>query len=288
MLSRDGVRNAVDADRSGNSSGFARSTPDSIGRTAPVHNVLTLMDLRKLALLAVHVVPMANPGFHRCWACAAPRFPPPIPPLMYPPGVVVQGRDRSRRYQNHRRRGPDGRPIPLRPGSPPAMPTSPSEAEARIKGEDMRTWLIAYELNIDVYICADRYMLEGFKDKISRVTIDMLESAGPDAAQVEVLTLCRKIYDGVGDNDSLLKMVFARVGFLQPTLWKNFPEETGAFLLANPEVATLMLKETSIRREEDFSAIPLPSMERAIWTMPQGRPFDHQMLPRPLPRGVRY
>ncbi|KAG8165295.1 hypothetical protein KVR01_005570 [Diaporthe batatas] len=229
----------------------------------------------------------ANSHGPPCWACAAPRFPP-VPPPMYPPGVVVQGRDRSWRNQHHRRRGPDGRPIPPRPGSPPAMPPSPSEAEARIKGEDMRTWLIAYELNIDVYICADRYMLEGFKEKILRVTIDMLESAGPDAAQVEVLRLCRKIYDGVGDNDSLLKMVFARVGFLQPTLWKNSPEETGEFLLTNPEVATLMLKETSIRREEDFSAVPLPSMERATWTMPPGRPYDHQMLPRPLPRGVRY
>lgn len=168
------------------------------------------------------------------------------------------------------------------------MPTSPSDTEARIKGEDMRTWLIAYELNIDVYICADRYMLDGFKDKISRVTIDTLESAGPDAAQVEVLRLCRKIYDGVGDDDPLLRMVFARVGFLQPTLWKTYPEETGAFLLANPEVATLMLKETSIRREEDFSGAHLPSMERATWTMPPGRPFDHQIYPRPFPRGVRY
>lgn len=168
------------------------------------------------------------------------------------------------------------------------MATSPSDTEARIKGEDMRTWLIAYELNIDVYICADRYMLDGFKDKISRVTIDQLESAGLDAAQVEVLRLCRKIYDGVGDEDPLLRMVFARVGFLQPTLWKTAPEETGAFLLANPEVATLMLKETSIRRDEDVPGSHLPSMERAAWTMPQGRPFDHQIYPRPFPRGVRY
>lgn len=169
------------------------------------------------------------------------------------------------------------------------MPTSPSDTEARIKGEDMRTWLIAYELNVDVYICANRYMLDGFKDKISRVTVDMLESAGSDAAQVEVLMLCRKIYDGVGDNDPLLRMVFARVGFLQPTLWKTHPEETGAFLLANPEVATLMLKETSIRREDDYSSAHLPSMERATWTMPPGRPpFDHQIYPRPFPRGVRY
>ncbi|KAG6363369.1 hypothetical protein INS49_008467 [Diaporthe citri] len=223
-----------------------------------------------------------------CWACAAPRFPPPIVPPGYPPGVVMTGRDRSRRNQHNRRRGPDGAPVPPRPGSPPPMATSPSDTEARIKGEDMRTWLIAYELNIDVYICADRYMLDGFKDKISRVTIDQLESAGLDAAQVEVLRLCRKIYDGVGDEDPLLRMVFARVGFLQPTLWKTAPEETGAFLLANPEVATLMLKETSIRRDEDVHGSHLPSMERAAWTMPQGRPFDHQIYPRPFPRGVRY
>jgi hypothetical protein len=168
------------------------------------------------------------------------------------------------------------------------MPTPPPDAEARITGEDMRTWLMAYELNIDVYICADRYMLDGFKEKISRVTIDMLESAGPDAAQIEVLRLCRKMYDGVGDGDPLLGMVFARVGFLQPALWKAYPEETGAFLLANPEVATLMLKETSMRREEDFSGAHLPSMERATWTMPPGPPFGRQIYPRPLPRGARY
>lgn len=175
-----------------------------------------------------------------------------------------------------------------RPGSPPPLVTSPSDAEARIKGEDMRTWLIAYELNIDVYICADRYMLDGFKDKISRSTIDMLESAGPDAAQIEVLRLCRKIYDGLGDGDALLRMVFARVGFLQPTLWKTAPEKTGAFLMENPDVATLVLKETSMRRAEYHGAPILPSMERAALTVTPGPPFDYQMYPRPFPRGVRY
>ncbi|KAJ0121331.1 hypothetical protein J7T55_008495 [Diaporthe amygdali] len=228
----------------------------------------------------------ANSQGPPCWACSAPRFPPAIAPPAYPPGVIMNGRDRSRRNQHHRRRGPDGRPIPPRPGSPPAMATSPTDAP-RIKGEDMRTWLIEYELNIDVYICADRYMLDGLKEKISRATIDMLESAGPDAAQAEVLRLCRKIYDGVGDDDPLLRMVFARVGFLQPMLWKMAPEETGAFLLENPEVAMLMLKETSIRRA-DFHGAMLPSMERAAWNMPTGPPFDHQLYPRPFPRGVRY
>ncbi|KAK7741496.1 hypothetical protein SLS63_001052 [Diaporthe eres] len=247
-LSWHSARSAVAADGSGNSSVFVKNIQGRIVQTAYAHDVLILMD-------------------HR---------------------VVMNGRDRSRRNQHHRRRGPDGAPIPPRPGSPPPMAASPSDTEARIKGEDMRTWLIAYELNIDVYICADRYMLDGFKDKISRVTIDQLESAGPDAAQVEVLRLCRKIYDGVGDEDPLLRMVFARVGFLQPTLWKTAPQETGAFLLANPEVATLMLKETSIRRDEDVHGSHLPSMERAAWTMPQGRPFDHQIYPRPFPRGVRY
>jgi len=163
-----------------------------------------------------------------------------------------------------------------------------SDPEARIKGEDMCTWLIAYELNIDVYICANRYMLDGFKDKISRATIDMLETAGPDAAQIEVLRLCRKIYDGVSDDDPLLRMVFARIGFLQPLLWKVAPEGTGAFLLENPEVATLVLKETSMRRAADFSGPSLPSMERSAWAVPQASQFDYQIYPRPPPRGVRY
>lgn len=47
VLSLEGARSAADADRSGNSSASARSIPEHIGRTAPAHNALTLMDRRK-------------------------------------------------------------------------------------------------------------------------------------------------------------------------------------------------------------------------------------------------
>ncbi|ROV99898.1 hypothetical protein VMCG_06243 [Cytospora schulzeri] len=231
-----------------------------------------------------------HPGVHRphcncpqcanshgppCWSCSAPRVAPPIAPPT--PQPFVHGPDRSRR--NNRRRGPDGRLIV----PPPPAPTAASD-HARIKGEDMRTWLMAYEHNLDVYICADKFLLDDFKQKISRVAIDMLETAGSDAAHVQVLRLCRKLYDGVRDNDPLLRMVFARVGFLQSTLWQRAPEETNEFLVENPEVAVLILKETVTRREDDYHGRTLPSMERP-WTMPPGPRIGD--LHRPFPaRGV--
>lgn len=142
----------------------------------------------------------------------------------------------------------------------------------------MHTWLMAYELNIDVYICANKFMLNDFKQKVARVAIDMLETAGSDAANVQVLRLCQKLYDGVSDNDPLLKMVFARVGFLQSTLWKRAPEETNDFLVDNPEVAVLILKETATRRDDDLHGRTLPSMERPR-IMPPGPPMEHFQRP---------
>jgi hypothetical protein len=63
--------------------------------------------------------------------------------------------------------------------------------------------------------------------------------------------------------DPLLKKVFARVGFLQARLFKNFQEETQAFFSENPELAFLIMKEMVERREEDIKD-DLPSMERYI------------------------
>ncbi|KAJ4422147.1 hypothetical protein N0V82_003231 [Gnomoniopsis sp. IMI 355080] len=162
------------------------------------------------------------------------------------------------RSHRHRRRGPDGRVLPGTASSP--TPPTPSDP-VRIKGEDMRTWLIAYSFNLDVYICANKFLLADFKQKIARVTIDMLETAGSDAATIEVLELCTKLYDGVSDKDPLLKMVFARVGFLQTTLWRKVPLETNDFLIENPEVAALVLKEMAIRGEGDLRS-GMPSMEK--------------------------
>ena len=145
---------------------------------------------------------------------------------------------------------------------------------------------MAYELNIDVYICANKFLMEDFKEKIQRSTIDMLETAGADAAQPEVLHLCRKIYGGVSESDTLLKMVFARVGFLQPLLWKRAPDETSEFLITNPEVGALILRETATRREEDINGRALPSMERQ-WYFPPPiiDPPYHRV---PHPRAPRY
>lgn len=47
----------------------------------------------------------------------------------------------------------------------------------------------------------------------------MLESAGTDAAVPPVLFLCKRLWEGLPESDPLPKMVFARVGFLQP--WRS-------------------------------------------------------------------
>lgn len=214
-----------------------------------------------------------HPGMHRpqcscptcmvnlqpCFSCGftsrvpQTNFLPAPPPVIPVPGV---------RSHRHRRRGPDGRVLP----GTVAPPTRPTLYDlSRIKGEDMRTWLIAYAFNLDVYICANKFLLADFKQKIARVTIDMLETAGSDAATIEVLELCTKLYDGVSDKDPLLKMIFARVGFLQTTLWRKAPLETNDFLIENPEVAALVLKEMAIRGEGDLRS-GMPSMEKN--TMP--------------------
>lgn len=241
-----------------------------------------------------------HPGMHRpqcpcpqcqnlhgppCWSCSAPRVPPPIAAIP-PPGIVVPPvRIRSRDRQQQQRRQARMAESPLLSSSINGGLPGLSDP-ARIKGEDMRTWLITYELNIDVYVCASKFLLEGFKEKIARATIDMLETAGADAAQIEVLQLCQKLYDGVSDDDGLLRMVFARVGFLQGALWRRAPTETNAFLIENPEVAALILKETAIRGEEDLRG-GIPSMERSWIASPPVPPIHHHYR-TPHPRGPRY
>ncbi|KAH8905447.1 hypothetical protein BR93DRAFT_970237 [Coniochaeta sp. PMI_546] len=218
-----------------------------------------------------------------CWACAAPRAPPPPQPIHPHVGVVVLDRDGNPRVDHHRQR--PGRPGPRRqhnyPAPPmpfPALPPPPPPAggawrmpEGRIFGEDLRTWLLAYELNIDVYILANKFLVDGFKREVARVAIDMLETAGSDAAVPQVLQLCAKLRLGLPDSDPLLKMVFARVGFLQSLLWRREPESTEKFLVENPDVAAVILRETIVRREEDYGGRSLPSMER--WN-PPGGPFE--------------
>jgi hypothetical protein len=155
-------------------------------------------------------------------------------------------------------------PMPAPPPPPgPGGWARPLGGEGRIFGEDLRTWLLAYELNIDVYILANKFLMDGFKREVARAAIDMLETAGSDAAVPQVLKLCGKLRSGLPESDPLLKMVFARVGFLQGLLWRRDPETTERFLVENPDVAAFILRETVVRREEDYGGRNLPSMERA-------------------------
>ena len=207
------------------------------------------------------------------------------------PGMVIDHRDYMARHNQERQRraarrrhGPGPGAGPITPPPPPGWLPPDNVAPARIAGEDLRTWLLTYELNIDVYILANKFLLEGFKTEIARAAIDMLETAGSDAAVPAVLFLCRKLYDGLPENDNLLKMVFARVGFLQP--WRHSPEETNEFLVANPEIAPLLLREMASRREEDAVGRALPSMERP-WYPPAGiepvGPYHHRTGPHHHP-----
>ncbi|KAK1754946.1 hypothetical protein QBC47DRAFT_301732 [Echria macrotheca] len=209
-----------------------------------------------------------------CWHCQAPRSLPQQIPMPPHPGVFVEHRDggavhihtRNDRARRPRRRHGGAAPAVVAPPAPMGWHSDPNSS-ARISGEDLRTWLLAYELNIDVYIMADKFLLEGFKTEIARATVDMLETAGPDAAVPQVLALCKKLYEGLPENDPLLKMIFARVAFLQP--WRRAPDETQDFLLNNAEVSSLLLREMAARREEDINGRVLPSMERP-WFPPPG------------------
>jgi hypothetical protein len=228
-----------------------------------------------------------------CWACSAPRAPPPPQPPLHPPAAVVMlDRDGNPLVNHHRQRPvrPGGRrqhnypPPPFQAPPPPPPPGGWRMPEGRIFGEDLRTWLLAYELNIDVYILANKYLMDGFKREVAKATIDMLETAGSDAAAPQVLRLCAKLRQGLPESDPLLKMVFARVGFLQSLLWRKEPESTEKFLHENPEVAAIILRETVVRREEDYGGRSLPSMERP-WSPPY-EPGPGQMGYRaPAPYG---
>ncbi|KAF3015532.1 hypothetical protein E8E14_001266 [Neopestalotiopsis sp. 37M] len=210
-----------------------------------------------------------------CWHCLAPRIPPPPPPVIpiHPvaPNVVVV--NDGRRVRNNRPRDRSGIASPQPPNH------RNSSSGDRIQGEDLRSWLLTYELNLDVYVCANKFLLEDFKQAIARCCIDMLESAGADAAQTKVLELCSKLFEGLPESDPLLKMVFARVGFLQPLLWRQVPDETSAFLLAHPEISALILKETATRRELDHGVSQLPPMERPFLPPPFDSPYARPIAP---------
>ncbi|KAH8815334.1 hypothetical protein F5884DRAFT_667953 [Xylogone sp. PMI_703] len=196
-----------------------------------------------------------------CWNCGVTRRMPPIrntrqwyngiPP---PPQPVVLNRHGYPARPRDRDRRRNSRTVVI---------SEETVIEDRMSGEDLRTWCMAYTLSIDVYVCADRYLMQDFKNCISTWVINNFEIAGLDAAQPPVLSSCKTLHRGVSSTDPLLKKVFARVGFLQARLWKRFPEETAAFFMENPELATLIMKEMIERREEDIQD-DLPAMERPM------------------------
>src|SRR4051812_15604080 len=124
-------------------------------------------------------------------------------------------------------------------------------------------WSLAYALSVDVYVCAERYLMNDFKDCIAAYIINNFEVAGLEAALPTVLQSCKKLFLGLSPLDPLLKKVFARVGFLQARLWKNYPEETSEFFAENPGLAVLLMKEMMERKEQDVKD-DLPAMERHI------------------------
>ncbi|KAF4467449.1 helicase polq [Fusarium albosuccineum] len=185
---------------------------------------------------------LARQDFARCWHCGVRRF-----------------RDENRPY---RAQPPPGRhPPPPIPYGPPPHAQPRADHPTRIMGEDLRTWFLTYELNLDVYICANRFLMDDFRKAVMRSCIDMLETAGTDAALPEVLHLTKRLYRGVPEVDPLLKMVLARVGFLQPLLWKRAPEATSEFLVSNPELAATILRETVMRHDAIRVVGDLPPME---------------------------
>ncbi|KAF4994203.1 hypothetical protein FGRMN_5977 [Fusarium graminum] len=185
----------------------------------------------------------ARRDFSRCWQCGAQRSRDGVSAARFPFGLAPP------------RQG-------VRPPGlyPPPIATPPQQDQPeRITGGDLRTWFLAYELNLDVYICANRFLMDDFQKAVMRSCVDMLETAGWDAAQPEIMHLCRKLYRSVPEVDELLRMVMARVGFLQPLLWKRAPEETSEFFISNPDLAATILRETVMRHSQP--AANLPSME---------------------------
>ena len=198
-----------------------------------------------------------------------PGVPPPHPhaPVLIMPGPPG-GRDRD-----HRRRSRNDATVVEEP-----------VYEERMSVEDLRTWSLAYSLSVDVYVCAERYLMQDFKECIAAYIINNFEIAGLEAALPSVLQSCKKLSAGVSPMDPLLKKVFARVGFLQARLWKNYPEETSTFFAENPEIAVLLMREMVERKEEDIKD-DLPAMERPIPLMLS--PGDDMLIQGPRRRYER-
>ncbi|KAK0729171.1 hypothetical protein B0T21DRAFT_413264 [Apiosordaria backusii] len=175
-----------------------------------------------------------------CWSCRAPRLPPPPPPPPppgIPPHVLMNGGGP---------RPPPGHPAHRRRAANRRGPHPPLLPRPRLP----------------VYITASKFLLEPLKRCVARHIIDLLESAGPDCASLELLYSCSTLYSNLPSYDPLLKMIFARVAFLQ--CWK-LPSSSSSssssqstqdrgdgdrYLVENPEIAALLLKEMASRTDD--------------------------------------
>lgn len=142
-----------------------------------------------------------------------------------------------------------------------------------MNAEDVKSWLMTYELSIDVYICAEKYLMDAFKQCVATYITDMLETAGNDAAVPPILHSCKRVYERMATKDDILvKKILARVGFMLPQLWKRYPAETQEFWMDNVEVGCMMMKETMARRELDVPG-DLPPMDRWPTNLPPPPPM---------------
>jgi len=107
-----------------------------------------------------------------CWSCGAARRPMPPRPRGYPPPgaqpVIIrngyphpQG-PRNRDRERERRRNSRNNVVMV---EEPIL-------EERMSQEDLHTWSLAYTLSIDVYVCADRYLMQDFKRCISAFIVN--------------------------------------------------------------------------------------------------------------------
>jgi hypothetical protein len=149
-----------------------------------------------------------------------------------------------------------GAVVNLAPLSPPAgpRPRSPSPSD-----EELRATAMLRSLDIDVYLCADRFCMEDLKKKVAAHIVTDFEDIGIGAAHPEIFAACQKLYFNLNNEDPLLKKVLTRTGFMLAQLCKNYPEETTRFLGENIDLATILMKETMTR----WSALEdnLPAMD---------------------------
>lgn len=133
-----------------------------------------------------------------CWNCGATRNPPPprrlgphpppppnVFPHLHPPPPPPPPHGWPNRgpppragpvFPNELRRGPpprrtaDGRRDPRERALGIEEPAS--NLEDRLSAEDIRTWSLAYELSIEVYVCAEKYLMQDFKAAIAAFVIN--------------------------------------------------------------------------------------------------------------------